>query len=195
MELARYGQPFSFRIPMPIFGEGNLAAAADWTPQTGEVKLSRDGQAVVDIEQLPTAVPGAGSLLWDFQLSATEMEAAEIVVQIRADGLADQVYRLLTFGHPSAALGFDLAEQTPTAELASGSIAAVVAGLADQWATDPAVDGYSIVDTLRVIAATTAGLLSGSQTDEEVFYGLDGVTPRVTVTTDIAGNRLAVTYH
>jgi hypothetical protein len=57
-----------------------------------------------------------------------------------------------------------------------------------------AVDGKTVRQTLRIIAAMLAGKVSGAGSGTERFKGLDGATTRVEVATDTAGNRLSVTY-
>lgn len=57
-----------------------------------------------------------------------------------------------------------------------------------------AIDGKTPRETLRIIAASTAGEVSGAGTATEVFKGLDGATTRMTVTADEDGNRTDVTY-
>lgn len=57
-----------------------------------------------------------------------------------------------------------------------------------------AIDGKSVIEALRIVAAVVAGKVSGAGTGEETFKGLDGATPRATVTADASGNRTAVTY-
>lgn len=54
--------------------------------------------------------------------------------------------------------------------------------------------GVSLKQAVQRIGATTAGILSGSETNTEVFLGLDGVSTRVTITTDTSGNRTAIVY-
>jgi hypothetical protein len=56
------------------------------------------------------------------------------------------------------------------------------------------IDSLSLPKAITIIAATTAGKLSGSQTATEVFKGLDGATTRVTATVDSTGNRTSVVY-
>jgi hypothetical protein len=57
-----------------------------------------------------------------------------------------------------------------------------------------AVDGKALYQALQILGAVVAGKVSGAGTGTEVFVGLDGVTVRVTVHADNAGNRSAVTY-
>lgn len=56
------------------------------------------------------------------------------------------------------------------------------------------VDGKTEPEALQIIAATTAGKLSGAGTGAETFKGLDGTTTRVVVNADEDGNRTTVTY-
>lgn len=56
------------------------------------------------------------------------------------------------------------------------------------------IDALSLPKAITIIAATTAGKLSGSQTATEIFKGLDGATTRVTATVDSSGNRTSVVY-
>jgi hypothetical protein len=56
------------------------------------------------------------------------------------------------------------------------------------------VDGKALPTALQVIAATTAGKVSGAGTGTEIFKGLDGATTRVTSTVDSNGNRTNVAY-
>jgi hypothetical protein len=57
-----------------------------------------------------------------------------------------------------------------------------------------AVDGKTLREVMRIMAAILAGKVSGAGSGSESFTGLDGLTPRVEVTTDPAGNRTDVEY-
>jgi hypothetical protein len=56
------------------------------------------------------------------------------------------------------------------------------------------IDGKTLSQALKIIAATTAGKISGAGTGVETFVGLNGTSNRAVVTTDANGNRTAVTY-
>jgi len=56
------------------------------------------------------------------------------------------------------------------------------------------VDGKTLPVAMEIMAAVLAGEISGAGTGTEVFLGIDGVTTRVTVTVDGAGNRSTVVY-
>lgn len=57
-----------------------------------------------------------------------------------------------------------------------------------------AIDGKTLREALRYIAAAVAGKASGAGTGTEIFVGLDGTTSRLTSTVDNDGNRTAVSY-
>jgi hypothetical protein len=62
------------------------------------------------------------------------------------------------------------------------------------WNLAGAIDGKTPGQAMQIIAAVAAGKVSGAGSGDEHFVGLDGMTPRVQVAVDPAGNRLDVTY-
>jgi len=89
-----------------LAGSSALAATADWTPATGDVKISKDGGAVANTTNLPSAVTGTGSVLWALTLTATEMQAQQVTIQIVDAALKDQVLVVSTrLGGQVAATG------------------------------------------------------------------------------------------
>jgi hypothetical protein len=62
------------------------------------------------------------------------------------------------------------------------------------WELAGQIDGKTPTEALQIIAATTAGEVSGVGVGPEVFLGLDGLTTRVTVTLDGSNNRTGVVY-
>jgi len=57
-----------------------------------------------------------------------------------------------------------------------------------------AIDGKTLREAVRYIAAVAAGLIDDAGTGTETFVGLDGLTDRVQFTVDEDGNRSAVSY-
>lgn len=100
--LGKYGVEFKFTIPIPKLDDTDFAVTGDWTPVAGDVKISKDGGNVTNIAALPSAVGGVGSVLWQFTLSTTEMEAKEIAVQVVDAALENQVFIVQTYGHANA---------------------------------------------------------------------------------------------
>lgn len=60
--------------------------------------------------------------------------------------------------------------------------------------TDGVETGWTLQQTQRIIAAATAGKLSGAATTTNTMRGLTDASDRITSTVDADGNRSAVTY-
>jgi hypothetical protein len=56
------------------------------------------------------------------------------------------------------------------------------------------IDGKTLPEALKLIAAVLCGQVEGAGTGTEVFKGLDAATTRVTSSVDSSGNRTSVTY-
>jgi hypothetical protein len=110
---AKYGTQTTFTFPVVKRSAVDLAVSADWTPATGDTKVSKDGGNVANTTNNPAAVGGAGSALWSLTLTASELQAAEVVVQIvdsATKAIEDQVLRVYTYGHASAKLPVDFSD-------------------------------------------------------------------------------------
>lgn len=95
------------RIPLLKAFSDDFAAGGDWTPVAGDVKISKDGAAEANIGTLPAYTNGA----WEFVLSATEMQAKQVVVQVRdaaTKAVQDDGLLVETFGNASAMFPDDL---------------------------------------------------------------------------------------
>lgn len=111
--LAKYGVQTSFRFAVIKSASSDLAASGDWTPATGDTKISKDGGNVANTSNNPSAVGGTGSVLWSITLTAAELQAAEVVIQIvdSADkAIEDQTLVIYTYGHASAKIQADLSD-------------------------------------------------------------------------------------
>jgi len=111
--LAKYGVQTSFRFAVIKSASSNLAASGDWTPATGDTKISKDGGNVANTSNNPSAVGGTGSVLWSITLTAAELQAAEIVIQIvdsATKAIEDQTLVIYTYGHASAKIRADLSD-------------------------------------------------------------------------------------
>jgi hypothetical protein len=99
------------RIPLVKRGVLDQAVGADWTPAAGDVKVSTNGDAAANITTLPTAVAMGNTAYWEFQLSATELSCAELVVTVAdsaTKAVEDATFVIETFGHASAMYPPDL---------------------------------------------------------------------------------------
>ena len=108
--LAKYGTSLTIEVPVLKRDVADFAVGADWTPSAGDVKVSKDGGAAANITTLPTALTMGNTALWVVSLSATEMQAARIVVTIAdstTKAVEDQCVLVLTYGHASAHIELD----------------------------------------------------------------------------------------
>lgn len=114
--LAKYGTQTTFRFPMNIQGATDFAQAADWTPVAGDAKISKDGGAVANSTNLPVIVGGAGGAFWQWTLTATELQAAEIdgqIIDAPTKAVSDQAIIIYTYGNAAAKIVQDLSDGSP----------------------------------------------------------------------------------
>ncbi len=80
----------------------DFAVSADWTPATGDVKVSIDGGAAANITNLPAYVTNVG---WKYILTAAELTGSQCIVRIAdsaTKAIADEYFIVETFGHASS---------------------------------------------------------------------------------------------
>lgn len=109
--LRKYGVATNVYIPMIKAGARDFAVSADWTPAAGDVKISKDGGVAANITTLPVAITMGNGAMWNFALSATEMQAAKVsitVVDAVTKAVEDQMIMLATHGNASGEHAFDL---------------------------------------------------------------------------------------
>jgi len=95
----QYGIATTIIFPVVKAGSQDLAATGDWTPAGGDTKISKDGGNVANTTNNPAAVGGTGSVLWTLTLTAAEMQASEITIQIvdsATKAVEDQILTLTT---------------------------------------------------------------------------------------------------
>jgi len=103
----KYGTGTGADIWIPIIkaGEVNFAVSGDWTPATGDVKITKDGGTAANIGTLPVALTMGNTALWKFVFADAELQAAEIVVTISdssTKAVEDQSIIIDTYGNASA---------------------------------------------------------------------------------------------
>src|SRR4051812_35595554 len=111
--LSKYGVARHIYIPMQKVAVANMAISTDWTPAAGDVKISKDGGAWANVTNLPVATNSLNTgAMWDFSLTSTEMQAAQILVVISdaaAKAIEDAWFQIETYGNVTFAQhGFDL---------------------------------------------------------------------------------------
>ncbi len=209
MDLGKYGVALHLYKPLIKRGSVDFAVSADWTPATGDVKISKDGGAAANVTNLPTAITMGNTAMWDFSLTATELQAAQVKVTVAdsaTKAVEDQFLEVATFGHASAKLVWDLSLANVVAtvtDLPAAKLTAHAAGvlvLLVGSGSTPTTVKFALVDggapsgtnnfyNGRVIVFTS-GVLAGSAT---AITDYDGATTTATVTTLTGSPANAVT--
>lgn len=155
MFLSKYGVARNIEIPLVKRAVVDHAVGADWTPVAGDVKISKDGGAAANVTNLPTAIAMGNSAIWEFNLTATEMQAAEVNVTIAdsaTKAVEDSGFDLETYGNASAQHAVDLSDSVRAGLTALPNAAAGgAAGL-------PLGDANARVDVGKWIGSAPAAL-------------------------------------
>jgi len=113
MYLSKYGVARHIYIPMIKRAVVDFAVSADWTPAAGDVKISKDGGAAANVTNLPAAITMGNAAMWDFSITATEMQAAQIMITVAdsaTKAVEDQMFAIETYGNASAQHPVDLSD-------------------------------------------------------------------------------------
>ena len=111
VEWHKYGTQTTIYFPLIKASSQNFAVSGDYTHASGDVKISKDGGAAATATNSPSAITMGNGAMWSLTLTATEMQAAEVVVTIidaTTKAVEDQMIKLHTFGHASAKIVADL---------------------------------------------------------------------------------------
>lgn len=162
------------RVPIPKAGSTDFATGSDWTPASGDVKLSKDGGSQANIGTLPTFSNGA----WEFQLTGTELSCKQLeimVVDSATKAIVDQCILIETFGNASAMY---------QADLSAANLAANVAQWSGTNVASPDTAGYPKV-TIKSGTGTgevslSSGVAAASLSSTERNAAADAVLTRAT---------------
>lgn len=155
MFLSKYGVARHIYIPLVKRGVVDFAVSADYTASAGDVKISKDGGAASNVTNLPTAITMGNTAMWDFSLTATEMQAAQIKITVAdsaTKAVEDTMFMIETYGNASAQheADFDTA--------AMGALMPTTAGRT----LDVSAGGEAGLDWANVGSPTTSLNLSGT---------------------------------
>lgn len=159
--IAKYNTAYTFEIPMIKRAVQDFAVSADWTPATGDVKVSKDGGAAANIGTLPSAIAMGNGAIWQFTLTSTEMTAARVVITVAdtaTKAVEDQAIIIDTYGNASARYGFDLS---------SATVALATGGITTSTFASGAIDAAAIASN----AIGSAELASGAITSATFAAG------------------------
>jgi hypothetical protein len=129
--LRKYGVATHIYVPIVKRASVDFAVSADWTPAAGDVKISKDGGAAANIGTLPAAIAMGNTAMWDFTISATEMQAAKIVITVAdsaTKAVEDQMILIDTYAGSSAEHAIDLDDGVRAGLTALPNAAADAAG-------------------------------------------------------------------
>lgn len=204
--LAKYGVQTSFRFAVIKSSSSDLAASGDWTPATGDTKISKDGGNVANTSNNPTAVGGTGSVLWSITLTAAELQAAEIVIQIvdsATKAIEDQTLVIYTYGNASAKIPLDLGSSalnanvvqilgTAVTETVAGYLAAGFKKLFDvatpvltAASVNQTGDSYAKVDTEVAAMKAKTDLIPASPAQEGTLSTIHGKVDSILADTNM----------
>lgn len=194
--LAKYGVQTTFTFPIVKRGVVDLAATADWTPATGDTKISKDGGNVANTTNNPSAVGGTGSVMWTLTLTATELQAAVVDIQIvdsATKAVEDQTLKVYTYGNASAKIIPDLSVANLAANvtqwlgsapnvLVSGAVPADMqslggsgagaSNLLNEYDGDYDVgNGKLVRTTLATVTSQTVMTLTSGSADNNAYVG------------------------
>jgi hypothetical protein len=102
--LRKYGTGTGADVIIPIIKRGvvDFAVTADWTPASGDVKVSKDGGTEANIGTLPVI---NGTVGWKFVFSDAELQCKSLTVRVvdsATKAVEDQFFVVETYGHASA---------------------------------------------------------------------------------------------
>ena len=129
--LAKYNTQVDIRFPMVKRGVVDLAVTGDWTPATGDTKISLDGGTFANTTNNPAIIAGAGAVGWKLTLAANELTGAEINVQIvdsATKAVEDQFLIIYTYGNASAKYVIDFSDAVRFGLTSLPAAAAAAAG-------------------------------------------------------------------
>ena len=110
IEPIEYGVAYDFYIPIVKRGVIDFAVSADWTPATGDTKLSKDGGADANTATNPSAV-GSATGKWKVPISSAEAQCKQgliTIIDAATKVVEDQSIRFITFGNASAMIKANL---------------------------------------------------------------------------------------
>lgn len=146
----------------------------DPTLASGDVKISKDGGALANINTLPAETPAmSGGSLIRVTISATEMQAARIVVlfkdQTNPKAWEDQVIIIESYGDASAQHAFDLDTATQNVNVIqiSGD-----SGAADNLESDYDGTGYNKTNS-QILQVNQLGTQAKDDVDTEVDEAIE----------------------
>lgn len=162
-ELFKYGVAATIYFPLIKAGSNNFAVSGDYTHSSGDVKISKDGGAAATATNAPSAITMGNGAIWKLDLTATEMQAGQIVVTVidaTTKAVEDQAILIQTYGNASALHAFDLDTATQAVTVSDKTGFALTStehnNIADallkrDWSSVTGEAGRSVLNALRFL--------------------------------------------
>lgn len=168
--LRKYGVQTDIYFPLIKRAVIDFAVSADYTYAAGDIKISKDGGAAANSTNSPSAITMGNTAIWKLTLTATEMQAAKIVLTLADSAtkvVEDQAILIVTYGNASAEHEFDLDNAAPNVTvtaMSAGVITASVIATDAIGAAELAADAVS--EIAAAVAAPTAAAIADAVWDE-----------------------------
>lgn len=169
--LREYGVATSTLVPVVKVNDTDLADTGDYAYASGDIIVCKDGGTPANISTSPTEVDfsGASVMLLEIDLTASEMQAAQVDVIIVDAALEHQVIKFETYGHPSA--------QHP--DLALGIVSGQLSGTHTTTSADLGTNAPAAISNGSLVWNKTAGqarIVSGYTSGTGVVTWDDALT-------------------
>lgn len=166
--LRKYGTGTGADIIIPMIKRGvvDFAVTGDWTPASGDVKVSIDGGATANIGTLPVI---NGTYGWKFVFADAELQGKSIrvtIVDSATKAVEDQMFLIETYGHASAMYQADMSAANLPANLVQiGGDAQSATDLKDfaDAGYNPATHAVILVDTTTNLTTAPASVATAAE--------------------------------
>ncbi len=189
-QLAKYATATTIYFSMVKRGVVDLAQNADWTPATGDTKISINGGTLANTANNPAIVAGTNGVLWALALTTSELTGADIRVQIvdsATKAVEDQSLAIYTYGHASAKFVCDFSAA------ALGALMPTTAGRTlDVAATGEAgvdLDNVLMTNGSYKLGVTANGTFSGTHTTTTADLGANAPARDISRQTLVMGTK------
>jgi hypothetical protein len=175
-------------IPMIKRGVVDYAVGADWTPATGDVKISKDGGTAANIGTLPVAVTMGNGAMWHFVFADAELQCKTALITIvdsATKAVEDQMFIVETFGNTSAMFKFDFSSNPVARGVVTTGASTISITTSSITPTASATDQFKGRIVIFDLDTTTANL-RGQATD--ITGSSNTGTLAVTALTDAPAN-------
>lgn len=201
--LRKYATATHVYVPVIKRGLADFAVGADWTPATGDVKVSIDGGAAANVGTLPVAIAMGNGAIWDFVFTTGEITGKKILITVAdsaTKAVEDQAIMIDTFGNASAEYPFDLSVASQVVASVTGAVGSVTGSVGSVTGAVGSVTGAvgsvtgnvggstaSVVGAVGSVTGNVGGNVTGSV--GSVVGAVGSVTGAVaSVTGNVGGN-------